>query len=173
MKDMKQLIVIVGPNGVGKSTTAMHFTETCRHTAMVDSDWCRAMNPFPLTDATKETVIDNMYCMLRNYLCCDEIHTVVFVHSWHGGRKELYDTVIARLRDDGICFQEQVIILKCSESENRRRAFADHRDAERIERGIRNTYSFYNALEYPCINTTHMTIEEVAESIRAYIEERN
>ena len=84
---MKQLIVIVGPNGIGKSTSAMKFVEMYPESALVDSDWCRVMNPFPLTEITKETVIENLYCLLRNYLLCEEIQNVVFVHGWHGGRK--------------------------------------------------------------------------------------
>lgn len=162
---MTQLIVIVGPNGVGKSTTAMKITERHPRSALVDSDWCRVMNPFSLTDITKNTVMENMYCLLHNYLICEEISTVIFTYSWHGGRKELYDTIIKKLQDDGIEFQKTIIILKCSESENRRRALVDNRDEARIERGIKNTFSFYDKFEYPCIDTTNMTVLEVAENI--------
>ena len=162
---MTQLIVIVGPNGVGKSTTAMQIKERYPRSAFVDSDWCRAMNPFVLTDITKETVLENMYCLLRNYLLCEEISTVVFTYSWHGGRKELYDRVIKRLQNDGIEFRETIVILKCSESENRRRALVDNRDVERIEKGMKYTFSFYNEFEYPCIDTTNMTVLEVVEYI--------
>ena len=65
---MKKLIVIIGPNGVGKSTTARNIVERYENTAYVDSDWCRVMNPFSLTEKTKQTVINNIYCLLRNYL---------------------------------------------------------------------------------------------------------
>ncbi len=162
---MKKLIVIVGPNSVGKSTTAMKIKEQYPKSAFVDSDWCRVINPFVLTDITKETVIENMYCLLRNYLLCDEISTVVFTHSWHGGRKKLYDKVIEKLRNGKIEFQENIVILKCSESENRRRALVDNRDEERIERGMKNTFSFYDGYEYPCVDTTNMTVLEVVEHI--------
>lgn len=43
---MKQLIVIVGPNGVGKTTAAKKIVELYENVAYVDSDWCRVMNPF-------------------------------------------------------------------------------------------------------------------------------
>ena len=91
---MKKLIVIVGPNAVGKSTTAMRMKEQYSKTAFVDSDWCRSINPFTLTDITKKTVIANLYCLLRNYLLCEEINTVIFTYSWHGERKEIYDNLI-------------------------------------------------------------------------------
>ena len=157
---MKQLIVIVGPNAVEKSTTAEKIVELCPQSAFIDSDWCRVINPFPLTDVTKETVIENMCSLLRNYLVCKEISTIVFVYSWHGERKEMYDRVIKQLRDNEIEFQENIVILKCSEAENRRRAIADNRDAEQVERGIRNTFSFYDEYDYPCVDTTDMTVME-------------
>lgn len=162
---MKKLIVIVGPNGVGKSTTAMRMKEQYSKTAFVDSDWCRSINPFTLTDITKKTVIANLYCLLRNYLLCEEINTVIFTYSWHGERKEIYDNLIKHLLNDGIEFQEIIIILKCSESENRKRALTDNRDIERIERGMKNTFSFYDKFQYPCIDTTHMTVLQVVEQI--------
>ena len=162
---MKQLIVIVGPNAVGKSTTAEKIVELCPQSAFIDSDWCRVMNPFLLTDVTKETVIENMYSLLRNYLVCEAISIVVFVYSWHGERKEMYDRVMKKLRDDEIGFQENIVILKCSEDENRRRAIADNRDAERVERGIKNTFSFYDEYDYPCVDTTGMTIAEAVERV--------
>ena len=162
---MKKLIVIVGPNGVGKTTTAMRMKEQYSKTAFVDSDWCRSINPFTLTDITKKTVIANLYCLLRNYLLCEEINTVIFTYSWHGERKEIYDNLIKHLLNDGIEFQEIIIILKCSESENRRRALFDNRDLERIERGMKNTFSFYDKFQYPCIDTTHMTVLQVVEQI--------
>ena len=58
---MKKLIVIIGPNGVGKSTAAKKIVEQNPRSALVDSDWCRVTNPFKLTDVTKETVKENIF----------------------------------------------------------------------------------------------------------------
>ena len=164
-KGKKQLIVIIGPNAVGKTTTAKKLIELYSHSAYVDSDWCRAMNAFKLTDVTKLVVENNIYCLLLNYLSCEEINKVVFTYSWHGRRKEVYDNVMKKLRSFGIEFQEKIIILKCDEAENRKRAIADGRNKERIDRGMKNTFSFYDEFDYPCINTTHMTPTEVTEKI--------
>lgn len=41
----------------------------------------------------------------------------------------------------------------------------DGRDEVRIDRGIKNTFSFYDDYAYPCIDTTDMTPAEVAEKI--------
>lgn len=54
---MKQLIVIIGSNAVGKTTTVKCMVGKLPQTAYVDSDWCRCMNPFLLRDITKEIYI--------------------------------------------------------------------------------------------------------------------
>ncbi len=162
---MKQLVVIVGPNGVGKSTTAKEISKKRTHTAYVDSDWCRMINPFEFTIKTKQTVEKNIYCLLRNYLDCDDIKTVLFTHAWHGERKEIYENVVEKLKKDHMEFKETIIILKCSEEENIRRATNDGRDKMRIERGMKQTFSFYDGYDYPLIDTTEMTPSQVAEKI--------
>lgn len=162
---MKELIVIIGPNGVGKTTTAKTIIEQYKNVAYVDSDWCRVMNPFDFSEATKETVIENIYCLLRNYLFCDDINTVVFTYGWHGVRKEIYERVIIKLKNDNIEFKETIIILRCSKEENIKRAVADGRDEARIKRGMKTTFSYYDVFDYPRIDTTDMTPLEVAQQI--------
>ena len=91
---IKRFVVIVGPNAVGKTTTAKCLVDKLPKTAYVDSDWCRFMNPFPFTEVTKQTVTKNMYDILHNYLVCEELENVIYAYSWHGERKEIYDNLI-------------------------------------------------------------------------------
>lgn len=170
---MKQLIVIIGPNGVGKSTTAKKFVERYANTAYVDSDWCHVMNPFEFTEITKRTISENLYCLLRNYLTCDAVNTVIFTYGWHGARKEIYESVIEKLKEDCIAFKETIIILKCSNDENVKRAIADGRDEVRVKRGMEMTSSFYDVYDYPVIDTTDMTPLQVAEAINGLVVEKN
>lgn len=167
---MKKMIVILGPNGVGKSTTARAFLEKNTRCALVDADWCRTMNPFLFTPATRKTVTENIYCLFKNYLLCEDIDKVVFPYAFHGERKEIFDAVICRLREDGIDFQVFAIVLKCSLEENRRRCGQDGRDAERTERGMKNTFHFYDNFDCPTIITTELSPGEVAERIAEMIE---
>lgn len=167
---MKHLITIIGPNAVGKSTTALALLNSCPKSAYVDSDCLRAINPFPLTPATKKAVTENIYCILRNYLLCEDIDTVIFPYSFHGERKEMFEEVVQRLEGENISFELHYIILKCSEEENVRRAICDGRDAERIQRGMKNTFHFYDEYDYPAIDTTGLKPEQVAEEIRKIIE---
>lgn len=73
----QRLITIVGANGVGKTTTSKSLLLMCSHSAYVDAEWCRAINPFQFTEATKKTVTNNIFCLIRNYLLCDDIETVI------------------------------------------------------------------------------------------------
>ena len=162
---MKKLIVILGSNGVGKSTTAKAFLDKYTKCAYVDADWCRAINPFPFTPATKRAVTENIYCIFRNYLLCEDIDKIVFPYGFHGERKNIFDSVICKLKEDGIEFELFPIVLKCSMQENIRRCEHDEREAERIERGIKNTFHFYDDFQCPNIITTELSPEEVAEQI--------
>ena len=57
------------------------------------------------------------------------------------------------------------IVLKCSEQENRERCERNGREAERIERGMKNTFHFYDDFQAHSIITTELSPEEVAERI--------
>lgn len=166
---MKKLVVLVGPNGVGKSTTAETFMQRHKKCAYVDSDACRSINPFALTPATKEVVIENIYCLFKNYLLCDDIEMIVFPYGFHGERKEIFDTVVKRLMNDSITFEMITIVLRCSLEENIRRAEANGRDKERIERGIENTFRFYDEFNGYSIDTTGLSPEEVVSQIDTII----
>jgi len=168
---VKTLLTLLGPNGVGKSTTAEEIINKYANTAYVDSDWCRVMNPFIITEESKKTISQNIYCLLRNYLLCNSVNTVIFTYSWHGNRKEIYQKVIERLKNTRIAFREKILILKCSAEENIKRATKDGRDIERIKRGMDMTYSFYDEFEYPIIDTTNMTPNEVARIVYSFSNE--
>lgn len=170
---MKKVVVLIGPNGVGKSTTAEIFMQKHTKCAYIDSDACRAINPFSLTPATKKAVIENIYCLFRNYLLCIDIEMIVFPYGFHGERKEIFDTVMKRLMDDGITFEIITIVLKCSLDENIRRAAAGGRDRERIERGIKNTFNFYDEFNEPGIDTTDLSPEEVVSQIQTIMQSYN
>lgn len=162
---MKKLIVLLGPNAVGKSSVCKVLLDQCPNSAYVDADWCRQINPFPFTNATKKTVTDNLYCMIRNYLLCEDIRWVFFPYGLHGEREGIFRELTARLDKDGLEVQIHTIVLKASMEELIRRGNADGRDRERIERGILQTFSLYEDLDLPCIDTTDLSAEETAQQV--------
>ena len=161
----KNLITIIGANGVGKSTTAKELLRICPNSAYIDAEWCRATNPFQLTEKIKKTVTDNIFCLIKNYLLCDEIETVIFPYGFHGERKSVYDEVMCRLNNECIVFDKHIIVLKCEYEENKKRCINDGRDSERVERGLKNTFGFYDGFNYPVIDTTILYPQQVAKKI--------
>ena len=162
---MKKLIVIIGPNGVGKTTAAKAFFNQHSNCAYVDSDWCRVKKPFSFTDAEKQLVVNNIFNLLRNYLLCEDVNTVIFTYCLHGERKKIFDEVMRQLQSENIDFDLNIIILKCTYEENVKRAMNDSRDEERIKYGMTHTFDFYDKYDYPVIETTNLTPEEVVEQI--------
>lgn len=150
---------------MGKSSAAKGFITRCPKSAFVDSDWCRVINPFPFTEETKKTVTDNIFCLIRNYLQCNDIDYVVFTYGFHGERKDIFDEVLHRLRKEKLDFELSIVILKCSLDENIQRMISDGRDKNRIKRGIDNTFHFYDNYNYPVVDTTELEIQQVAERI--------
>lgn len=167
---MKRLLLLLGPNGVGKTTTAAALLDMLPHSAYLDADWCRAVNPFPFTEETKKTVAENIFCLLRNYLLCPEIQTVIFPYGFHGQRKQLFETVVRRLEQEPLHFQLTPFLLVCSLEENIRRAKMDGRGQARIERGIQNTFHFYDQSPYPKIDTTNQSPERAARTILSLLD---
>lgn len=165
LDDMKKLILILGANGVGKSTTAEILLQKLSKCAYIDADWCRAINPFPFTDATRTAVTNNIFSLFKNYFLCEDIEFIIFPYGFHGERKQIFEQVLYRLEQDGIEFEVCPIILKCCEEENIKRAVKDERDRERIERGMKNTFMFYEEYTYPSIDTTYLRPDEAAEKI--------
>lgn len=165
MKENKKLIVIVGPNGVGKSTTAKAFLARHTKSAFVDSDWCRVINPFSFTQETKETVTRNIFSLIHNYMLCKDVNHVIFTYGFHGERKNIFDEVLRRLRREGVNFDLTLVILKCSLNENIRRMECDGREENRIKRGIENTFHFYDSYDDPVIDTTELEVEQVVDRI--------
>lgn len=162
---MKKLIVLLGPNAVGKSSVCKALLSRCSASAWVDADWCRQINPYPFTNTTKKTVTDNLYMLIRNYLVCDDIQWVFFPYSLHGEQEGIFRELCERLDRENLDLQVHTIVLKCSMEEIIRRGKADSRERDRIERGIMESFSLYEELELPAIETTELSIEETAEEV--------
>lgn len=162
---MKKLIVVLGPNAVGKSTVCKTLLDRCPNSAWIDGDWCRQINPYPFTNATKKTVTENLYAMIHNYLNCEDIQWVFFPYSLHGEREEIFREICDRLDHGHPDVQIHTIVLKASMEELISRGKTDGRNRERIERGILHTYSLYEDLSLPSVDTTELSVEETADAV--------
>jgi len=160
---MKKLLFICGPNGVGKTTVCRHIVEHTPNTAYVDSDACRLINPFVLDDVTIPVIAKNISDMIRNYLQCDYVDTVLFSYGFHGRRKEVFDQILASLCD--LEYRFCPVLLRCEEDENIRRMLQDGRDAARIRRGIEQSRKAFADVDYQTLDVTHLNVADTAEEI--------
>ena len=62
---MKQLILLSGPMGVGKTTAARGLLDVMPRSVMLDGDWCWEQgNHWDFCDRNKEMVMDNICYLL-------------------------------------------------------------------------------------------------------------
>ncbi len=78
---MKLLLFLCSPNSIGKTTIAGGNPEEVSHSAYVDSDACRKINPFVLNDDTIPTIARTISSLLLSYLECPPVETVLFLHT--------------------------------------------------------------------------------------------
>lgn len=160
---MKKFLFICGPNGIGKTTVCHEIVSRLPGSAYVDSDSCRVMNPFVLNDETIPTIAQNVSDLIKNYLDCPAVETVIFSYGFHGRRKEVFERVINNLSEKEYAFCP--VLLWCEEEENIRRMRKDNRSPERIRRAIETSRKSFDGVNYPKINITSMTVEETAKAI--------
>jgi thymidylate kinase len=161
---MKRLILILGPNGVGKSTVSTILLSRMPGSAYIESDTLRMINPGTFNEEAIFVQKRNMLSLMRNYMSASFINDIIFPYGLHGHRKRLLDEILSELHSD-YEFDVYTILLTCTEEENIRRMKNDGRDEERIRRALANTRAIYDDLDFPRIDATGLTPDETAEHI--------
>ena len=67
---MKNLYMIGGTMGVGKTTACKLLKRRLDNAVFLDGDWCWDADPFQVTEETKALVLDNISHMLNNFIHC-------------------------------------------------------------------------------------------------------
>lgn len=165
---MNTFVFIHGPNGVGKSTVCKAVHHQLSHSAWLESEWCRMTNPFIWNEEMISLTTNNLTQVLRSYLACACLDYVIFSYGFHGPRQQIWETVLNNLRDIPYTFAP--ITLTCGEEEHIARMTRDGRDPARIQRALA-TRPLYNALPYPAIDTTHLTINQTADRVIEIVQE--
>lgn len=65
---MKNLYLIGGTMGVGKTTTCQIMKRKLNNSVFLDGDWCWDMDPFIVNEETKKIVMENICFLLNNYI---------------------------------------------------------------------------------------------------------
>jgi len=161
---MKRLILVYGPNGVGKSTACALLAQMLPGCAYVDSDWCRAFHPFSFRGDGIRLIRANIASLLSNSLASPLIQDVLFSYGFHGPRRKIFEDVLLELNRSGVPFALCPILLTCDPEENLRRMRLDGRDGERIGRAMR-ARAVYEQETAPRVDATWLTPHQTAQAM--------
>jgi len=162
---MKTFYMIGGPMGVGKTTVSQQLKSDLPNSVFLDGDWCWDSNPFQVTEETKAMVIENICCLLNNFLHCSAYENVIFCWVMH--QQIIIDSIIEKL-DLQNCSVKCVSLL-ADESSLRNRLMADVnrgiRTADVIDKSIARLL-LYQALDTYKIDTGNKTVQMIAHEIK-------
>lgn len=82
-KTMKELILVNGPMGVGKTSACTELFRLLSPSVFLDGDWCWNMSPFVVNDETRAMVLDNIVHLLNNFLHCSACRYIIFCWVMH------------------------------------------------------------------------------------------
>ena len=164
----KQLILVGGAMGVGKSAVCRELLRQLTPGVWLDGDWCWNMNPFVVSEENKRMVLSNITHLLRAYLNNSSYRYVLF--CWVMDQPLLFEAVLGPLRD--IPFTLHSFSLVCTEQALRERLERDVRDgireADVIPRSLRRLPA-YAALPTCKLDVTSLTPYEAACAIAASV----
>jgi hypothetical protein len=161
---MKNLIIVGGPSGVGKTTTCRELQKILPRNVFLDGDWCWEMRPFVVTDETIRVVESNIAHLLNNFLDCSEFENVIFCWVLH--LQEILDNLIARLNHSDCtihCFSlvssEEALVERLS-----RDIAEGKREPDSIERSVPRI-PLYDALDTVKIDVSTISPTDAAKRI--------
>ena len=162
---MKQLTLIGGPMGVGKSAVCQRLMEQLAPAAFLDGDWCWCISPFLVNDETKAMVKDNIVSILNRYLKSPELDHVLFCWVMH--QQEITEELLSRLNTNGV--KVNIITLMCEKESLIARLKSDIsaelRQEDVIARAL-DRLACCRSLPYPKVWTDHLSVEEVCREIQ-------
>jgi ABC-type transport system involved in cytochrome c biogenesis ATPase subunit len=85
---VKNLIIVGGTAGVGKTTTCRELQRILPKNVFLDGDWCWDMRPFVVTEETKAMVESNIAHLLNGFLACSEFENVIFRQQTRRGASQ-------------------------------------------------------------------------------------
>ncbi len=161
---MKNIYLIGGTMGVGKSTICRIMKYKLNNSVFLDGDWCWDMHPFLVTDETKQMVMENICFLLNNFLGCSAIENVVFCWVMH--EQVIINDILSRIETSNC--KIHLISLVCSQQELRTRLTKDVEAGIRMEDVIQRSIEripFYEALKTVKVDVSNRSPEQAADYI--------
>ncbi len=161
---MKNLIIVGGTAGVGKTTTCRELQRILLRNVFLDGDWCWDMRPFVVTEETKAMVNSNIAHLLNGFLACSEFENVIFCWVLH--EQHILDNLISVLNLNGCtthCFSlvstEQALVERLN-----RDIAAGKRDSDITERSVAGI-PLYDKLDTVKIDVSTISPADAARRI--------
>lgn len=161
---MKDLFLIGGTMGVGKTTVCKVLKRELPRSVFLDGDWCWDSNPFQMTEETKAMVLKNIKYLLNSFLSCTAYDNIIFCWVMH--EQGIIDELISGLNIENI--RVRFISLVCSPESLIRRIRIDVnagiRETDIIERSL-SRLPLYETLNTKKIDVSNITAEVAAKRI--------
>jgi broad-specificity NMP kinase len=161
---MKNIFIIGGTMGVGKTVTSQIIKRKLNNSVFLDGDWCWDMNPFQVTEETKQMVVENICFLLNNFIKCSAYETIVFCWVMH--EQWIIDNLVSRLNTENC--KLHLISLVCNEQALRARIEKDVdagiRTKDMIDRSIVRI-PLYEKLNTYKVDVSEITSEQAADFI--------
>lgn len=161
---MKEVYLIGGPMGVGKTTLCRALQRRLENSVFLDGDWCWDMHPFQVTEETKQMVQENIAFLLNQFIRCSAFDHVIFCWVMH--QQAIVEELLSRLSAEEC--RIHTVSLVCTPEVLRERVERDIQAGVRqpgaVERSLQYL-SCYDALSTQKVDVTGCTPEEGAEKL--------
>lgn len=161
---MKDLILINGPMGVGKTAVCTRLYRRLPDAVWLDGDWCWMMHPFRVNDENKAMVEDNIAHLLQNFLRNTGLRYIVF--AWVMHQESIVQNLLARVGTEHP-YRLHRISLVCSPEVLRQRLLG-RGTGDVIENAVARL-PLYRQQPSHCLDTSEMTLDQVVERIRELV----
>ena len=161
---MKNLFLVGGTMGVGKTATCQVLKRRLSNSVFLDGDWCWDMHPFRVTEETKQMVMDNICFQLNRFIQCSLFESIIFCWVMH--EQSIIDEIVSRL-DLTSCHVIPISLVcdaQALETRLQRDVDAGKRDSDVIARSLARI-PLYDALDTLKVVVSGISPEEAAELI--------
>jgi hypothetical protein len=165
---VKNLIIVGGTMGVGKTTTCRELQKILPRNVFLDGDWCWDMQPFVVTGETVAMVEGNITHLLNSFLACSEFDSVIFCWVLHEQR--ILDGLMAGLDlDDCAVHSFSLVSDERALSERLGRDIAaGRRSGDIVERSTARM-SLYDGLDTIKVDVSTVSPADAARRIAEYV----
>ena len=162
---MKNLYLIGGAMGVGKTSASRAMQRLLPACVFLDGDWCWDASPFVVTAETQQMVMENITFLLRSFISCSAYANIIFCWVMH--QQRILDTLLSKL-DLSSC-RVHTISLVCTPAALQARLSKDiaagRRSPDVVARSLAYLPLYNDTLDTLKIDVSTLSIQETAQAI--------